>query len=143
MMLTADLDVLTGYLTMHRERTWAQCQAGVASRFPGGMNEAKGRLLKEPAEWRPLCCDPAAVGIARRALRDFAFRAGLCDRTDDEVEAARRAFLAELGAGEAAAVRTDDTLEVTRGEIRLVLSADQQRVNRALWPRQAEDSADA
>jgi hypothetical protein len=142
LVLNADLDVLTGYVTVHRERTWAQCQAGVASRFPGGTEAAKGRLLKEPAEWRPLQCDPATVDITRRACRDYAFRAGLRDQTDAEVEAALRALIAAFGGDAACAVRTDDTVEVTRGDIRLVLSADQARVVRALWPRQPEQAAD-
>jgi hypothetical protein len=140
LVLNAEVTVMTGYVTVHRERTWAQFQAGVASRFPGGKAEAKRRPLKEPAECRPLQCDPATVGITRRALRDFAFRAGLRDGTDEEVEAALRTFIAALGADAAGAVRTDDTIEVARGEVRLVLSVDQTRVTHALWPRQPEEA---
>ena len=99
LVLNAELDVMTSYVTVHRERTWAQCQAGVASRFPGGRAETRTRLLKEPAEWRPLLCEPATVKFTRRVLRDFAFRAGLRDRSDDEAAAALRAFIARRRCG--------------------------------------------
>jgi len=144
LILKDTLDVVTGYTTLHRERTWAQHQAGVVSRFPGGMAEGAGGVaLKEPAEWRPLDSDPASIEATRRVWRDFAFRAGLRDRPIDEMPAALRAFIAAFAPDTAAAVRTDDTVEITRGEVRLVLSADQTRVIRVLWPRQPEQIAEA
>jgi hypothetical protein len=140
LVLNAELDVMTGYVTVHRERTWAQYQAGVTSRFPGSVPKAKVPL-KEPAEWRPVQCDPVAVEISRRAGRDFAHRADLHDATDDEAEAALRNFIVTLGLDRVAAVRSDDTLEVTHGEVRLVLSADQSAVVCVLWPRRPEQPA--
>lgn len=144
LVLNVELDVITGYGTVHRERTWAQYQAGVVSRFPGGMAEgAGGRALREPAEWRPLQCDPASIQMTRRVWRDFAFRTGQRDRSDEEVQTALRAFIAALGTDAAGAVRTDDTIGVTCGEARLVLSADQTCVICVLWPRQPEQAAEA
>lgn len=41
LVLNAELDVLTGHVTVHRERTWAQCQAGVAPRFPAAWKRPR------------------------------------------------------------------------------------------------------
>jgi hypothetical protein len=119
LVLNSEFTVMTGYASLHRERTWAQLQAGVASRFPGGKTDAARWALKEPPESRPLHCDPATIKFTRRALRDYAFRAGLRDRADAEVEVALRCFIAGLCTDATAAVRADDTIEVAGGDVRL------------------------
>ena len=108
LVLNSEFTVMTGYASLHRERTWAQLQAGVASRFPGGKTDAARWALKEPPESRPLHCDPATIKFTRRALRDYAFRAGLRDRADAEVEVALHCFIAGLCTDATAAVRADD-----------------------------------
>jgi hypothetical protein len=136
LVLNEQLDALTNYGTVHRERTWAQLQAGVASRFPGGGSKGSmGRLLKEPPAFVPLRCDAATVAVDRHAWRGFGWRLGLQDRPAEELEAALRRFIAELPAAALGAVRTDETVEFTAGEVRVILSADQRKVVGVLWPR--------
>jgi hypothetical protein len=142
LVLNEQFDALTNYSTVHRERTWAQLQAGVASRFPGGGSKGpKGRLLKEPPACVPLRCDAATVTIDRHARRGFGWRLGLQDRPAEELEAGLRRFIAELPAAILGAVRTDETVEFTAGAVRVILSADQRKVVGVLWPRQAGQEA--
>lgn len=142
LVLNEQLDALTNYGTVHRERTWAQLQAGVPSRFPGGGSKgSKGRLLKEPPAFAPLRCDAATVAVDRHAWRGFGWRLGLQDRPAEELEAALRRFIAELPVAALGAVRTDETVEFTAREVRVILSADQRKVVGVLWPRGAGEEA--
>ncbi|MGY1829016.1 hypothetical protein ACI8AA_01160 [Geodermatophilus sp. SYSU D01180] len=148
LIFDADGDVLTGYATVHRERTWAQHQAGVPSRFPGGTSSGgrgrqnssggRGRQLKEPAEYQALACHPASVMIHRRDLKSFAIRMNLGHLSEAELDAALRQFIANLGPDNLGAVRIDDTVEFTRGDVRIVFSADQHRVLKVFWPRRPD-----
>ncbi len=141
LILNAELDVLTGYYTVHRERTWAQLQAGVASRFPGGGSKGSpGEPLKEPAEHQPLTCDPQTVALKPRHLRAFAVRMNLQHLAQAELEVALRRFIGETLVEQPGAVRRDDLVEFTHGDVRIIFSADQQKVLTVFWPRRSDSS---
>jgi hypothetical protein len=137
--LNADLDVLTSYFTVHRERTWAQLQVGVTSRFPGGGSKGSpGEPLKKPAEFQSLTCDPQTVELKPRHLRAFAVRMDLQHLAEGELEIAFRRFIVEKFASQPGAVRRDNLVEFTEGDVRVIFSADQQRVMTVFWPRRAD-----
>src|SRR4051794_20961937 len=104
LIVDAEVQAITGYRTVHRERTWAQLCAGVPSRFGGGRPGGRhGGLLREPAQRVPPDFDPATVTITPAALKGFAPRRGVPSPPPDPHEAAPRGapapLLAEGGAG--------------------------------------------
>lgn len=111
LVLGPDLASITGYATAHRDRVWAQVQAGIASRSPRRTND-RWRILVDdaarPAPGPPMeasalpaAVDPATVFLTSLALTSWN---RLCqDRTagmsDEEIVADLRAALADLASG--------------------------------------------
>ncbi|MDQ3642974.1 MAG: hypothetical protein M3450_16290 [Actinomycetota bacterium] len=62
---------------------------------------------------------------------------------EEDLDGVLRRFISGLGPANLGAVRTDDSVEFTEGEVRVILSADQKRIRDVLWPRRSGGDADA
>ena len=108
---------ITGYKTVHRERTWEQFKAGVKSRFKahGKARKASG-LVPEPgtkvglADFQ-LSFDPVSVHLTARVRTCFAKIADLRWVSDEELDAQIRVACAEFESGNVTH-REDDCFEV-------------------------------
>jgi hypothetical protein len=105
-------DTITGYSTVHRERTWEQVKAGVKSRIKGrGRRRGPSGVPPEPGPAVQMAdfgaaFDPATVHLTGRVRRSYATVAGLASVSDEELDSAIRAACA--GFTSAAVVHRDD-----------------------------------
>jgi hypothetical protein len=104
LVLAPARQTITGYSTVHRERTWEQVKAGVKSRF-GKRNE---REASGPAPDRgptvelsgfSRAFNPVTVHLTARVRRSYARNAGLAQTSDEELDAAIRNACSEFGSG--------------------------------------------
>ncbi len=117
LILSPHRDVITGYSTIHRERTWSQVKSGVRSRFkrrPNPQLHVPTREQGPPvdiggfrATW-----DASSAHLTVRVKRSYASIAELRAATPDELEAAIRSAAADLGEA-AVQQRQDGLFEVT------------------------------
>jgi hypothetical protein len=128
LVVTADAHVITGYQTVHRERTWEQVKAGVPSRLRGSRRRTEHGERPEagpPVEVENLLTVFRAdsIHLTARALTSFARLADLRD-ADDEMLAARLREALQWGPGASPRRREDGLVEVTTAEHVWILSAD-------------------
>ena len=105
LVLPHDLSVITAYSTIHRERTWAQLQAGIPSRF-GRNRYARTSSGPQPDRAAPLpketvaaAVDAANVHLTGRARSSFAKLNALHSVTDSELDASLRKSAESLKSG--------------------------------------------
>jgi hypothetical protein len=105
LILSPGRDTMTGYSTVHRERTWEQVKAGVKSRF---KNRGKARTASGPKpETGPVvelsnfgtAFDSATVHLTAQVRSSYAKIAGLAWVSDEELDATIRAACAEFKSG--------------------------------------------
>lgn len=100
-VISPDGSMITGYRTLHYERTPRQVAEGVPSRFGKrlGRGDAPRRVPGPPLPLDELVAafDPATTEIARTALRLFAKREGI-DEDDPALEPRLRRELADAAA---------------------------------------------
>jgi hypothetical protein len=104
LILAKDLSTITGYWTIHRERTWAQYTAGVPSRFGQQADrDASGptpvRAAALPAEAIAAAVDPSNVHLTARARSNFAALRSMRSVPDDALDRAMRAEIRTLVSG--------------------------------------------
>jgi len=125
-------DEITGYSTVHRERTWDQVKKGVPSRVsskkrraPSGLRPERGPAV-ESSGFRT-AFDPAAVHLTSTVRNQYEKIAGLESASDDELDAAIRAALAEFASGKV--VPLDDAcFEVDVADSVWIVSPDCQSI---------------
>lgn len=102
LVLSPDHDALVHYRTVHRERTWSQCKAGIRSRFGAAARPARPRgepvVLDRPQDVLTLV-DPAVVHLTSTAFSrwDARVRQGAVASADPESEL-RSALAADVAA---------------------------------------------
>jgi hypothetical protein len=109
LVLDGDLTTLTGYSTVHRERTWAQLRSGVPSRFGGGGRGGRAGVRgssppgptpaagpRVPVDDLGAILDPAGVFLTARVRGAFARLAGMRSAADEELDAVLRERLQQV-----------------------------------------------
>lgn len=119
---------VTGYSTVHRERTWEQVKAGVKSRIKSKKGRGESGLPPEPGpavEFSGFraAFDPATVHLTARVRRSYERIVGLKSASDEELDAAIRAALTELRSGKVVQ-REDACFEVDVAERIWLISPD-------------------
>lgn len=112
LILDHQFDVITGYRTAHKERTWEQVKAGVASRYG---RKARPSRQPSPELGSPLAVtklaesiQPGAIHLTGRVRTSFARIFHLQTATDDDLDAALRRRLAKDVASATPGARKDD-----------------------------------
>jgi hypothetical protein len=122
-------DTITGYSTIHRERTWEQVKTGVKSRFKG---HGKTREATGPApeagpplqlEQFPNAFDPASVHLTGRVRGSYAKLAGLSWASDEELDGHIREAASHIRQGKVAR-RGDGMFEIAAADRTWLVSAD-------------------
>ena len=126
--LSPGLDVVVGYASQHRERTWEQVRAGVKSRFGKGAYPP-GKIPKgPPIELAALrtALDPLTCVLTARARHAFdrLVQDGVVEAAPDDVarEAALREELRRARDTGACAQRPDGVIEISHLGRRWVVS---------------------
>lgn len=115
--LAPSLVVVTGYRTVHKERTWAQVKAGVPSRFGRRRRQRRGGVGDRREPGPPLAVAdvltqlrPDETTVSARAMNGYERLRSLKAATDTELEAALRSELAEAVAAGRPGNGTDEYL---------------------------------
>jgi hypothetical protein len=98
LVVAADLLTITGYSTVHRERTWAQVRAGVRSRISPRHRHSASELPRGPSDELPepepslradavaAAVDPRTVMLTARVRRSYARLAKMTHVADNELD---------------------------------------------------------
>lgn len=135
LVLTPEATVVTEYVTVHRERTWAQVRAGVRSRFRAARKRRAAQSGDEPqpppARGEPLpphdvpaAVDPATVDLAARARHSYDRMLGRPGMTTAELDERIRQSLRELASGRVIQTRPSGAVEIEAAGLRWLVSAD-------------------
>lgn len=125
LILSPARDMIIGYSTGHRERTWEQIKAGVKSRFKKiGVRAASGSVpeLGPPVQLSDFdtTFDPVTVHLTARVRTSYAKIAGLVEASDEQLDMTIRATCSELQFG-SLIQREDGCFEISEdGRIWLV-----------------------
>lgn len=132
LVLSEDLSAITAYSTAHRERTWAQVQAGVGSRFGKAKREPSGEAPEPgpdlPSDQVAAALDPATVHLTSRTRTSFARLFAMGELGDAELDGKIRAALVQLKDGHLVVTRTTPCAEIVVGDLRWLVSDDARRV---------------
>lgn len=123
---------ITGYSTVHRERTWEQVKAGVKSRIKSKKGRGASGLPPEPGPAVELsgfraAFDPVTVHLSARVRRSYERIVGLKSASDEELDAAIRAALTELSSAKVVQ-REDACFEVDVADRIWLISPDCQSI---------------
>jgi len=127
-VLSPSRDAITGYSTVHRERTWEQVKAGVKSRY---KKQRKRKASGDPPPLGPRVMDtdfdavfdPAMVYLSARVRTSFARLAGLGAASESELDSAIRAAVSQLPSGRILR-RQDGAFEIELAQRIWLVSAD-------------------
>jgi hypothetical protein len=119
---------ITGYSTVHRERTWEQVKAGVKSRIRAAKARPPSGPPPEPGPAVELSdfgvvFDPASVHLTGRVRTSYAGIAGLKSASNEELDAAIRAASSEFTSG-SIDQRADGCFEVSVADRTWLISPD-------------------
>jgi hypothetical protein len=143
LVLSPELASVTGYSTVHRERTWAQVQAGIKSRFGAKSRGSDRGPSGERPPWRaPLWRDrvaaavnPQTVYLTARARRSFARLLNLDDVDDAELDRQMRTALIELTSGRTTTDRVEPGTEILAGGLRWLVADNATSIMGVARPR--------
>ncbi|QHG85295.1 hypothetical protein D1O33_24950 (plasmid) [Rhodococcus rhodochrous] len=103
LILSPDRTAVTGYFTVHRERTWEQVKNKVPSRFHRAPTHTSVHAPEArppvPVEQFAEVFDAATVHLTGRVQRSYARLAGMVEASDLELHTAIRADAAQLPTG--------------------------------------------
>lgn len=131
LVLSPDCNVITGYSTVHRERTWEQVKAGVKSRIRKKKHQMKRQAAGPTPEPGPpvrladipRVLDPQTIHLTARVRSSYAKVAGLSKATDEDLDAYLRVACRELLFGEVVR-RADGCVEIIAAGLTWLVSPD-------------------
>jgi hypothetical protein len=131
LVLDPSLGTVTGYRTVHRERTWEQVKAKVPSRYHhrSGKWHATGPAPEPGPALEPqdvlAQLDPAAVHLTGRVRRNFARLRELQGHDDESLDAVLRAELADGLPSALVGPGSDENLvHLLAGDVTWLISCD-------------------
>ena len=129
LVLTRDLATITGYSTIHRERTWAQVKAGVPSRFGKTGRAASGELPDRQASLPPEkvaeAVDTANVTLTSRTRNSYARLFDLRAASDEDLDERIRGELRAISTGQLnRGYQGGGVVEIVSGRLRWLIRDD-------------------
>ena len=128
LVLSPHLDAVVGYSTLHRERTWEQVKAGIASRISKRRpSQWASEFAPVPEQGPPIpldrfarAMDPDSIYLTARVRRSFSKMENLPDEWDESLDGRIRLELVRFPKGKVAQ-RDDGMFEVSlQGRVWLV-----------------------
>lgn len=127
LVLSPDRTAVTGYFTVHRERTWEQVKNKVPSRFHRAPTRTPVHAPETgppvPVEQFAEIFDAKTVHLTSRVQRSYARLAGMVEASDLELHTAIRADAAQLPTG-TLVQRPDGLFEIERAARIWLISPD-------------------